>query len=194
MAVLVFAEQRNGALRKSTREAISQGRVIAEGLGVRLFVSLVGEDVTGLTDEVERYGADEVLLSDDPVFSDYRTETYASVLTEAVKEIGAETVLLPHTAMGKDLAPRVAERMGAGLAPDCTGMTLEGKDLIFLRPLYAGKIIESSGDTHMDLMTRLRSITHHATNIARILIEWETKASKKKKDRETRKSGKKKAG
>lgn len=154
MTVLVFAEQRNGALRKSTCEAIGQGRVVAEGLGVRLFVSLIGEDIKGLVEEAVRYGADEILLSDDPVFSDYRTETYGAVLSEAIKAVEAKTVLFAHTAMGKDLAPRVAERVGAGLAADCTAMGVEGGELSFVRPLYAGKILaQTRVDTPIKMAT-----------------------------------------
>jgi len=141
MPILVFAEQRNGALRKSSTEAITQGRVVADNLGVRLAVSIIGQEVSDLSGEISGYGADDILVADGDVFSFYQTDTYCAVLTAAMKELTPQVVLMAHTAMGKDLAPRVAERMGAGLVSDCTGMVFEGRNIFFLCPKYAGKII-----------------------------------------------------
>ena len=141
MPVLVFAEQRNGSLRKSACEAVSQGRLVADRLGDRLIVSIIGQGISSLSDEVTQYGADDILLSDDEIYNSYQTETYGAVVTKAIKDLTPPVVLFAHTAMGKDLAPRIAERVGAGLVSDCIGMAFEGENLFFLRPMYAGKVI-----------------------------------------------------
>ena len=141
MPVLVFAEQRNGSLRKSACEAVSQGRLVADRLGDRLIVSIIGQGISSLSDEVTQYGADDILLSDDEIYNSYQTEAYGAVVTKAIKDLTPQVVLFAHTAMGKDLAPRIAERVGAGLVSDCIGMAFEGENLFFLRPMYAGKVI-----------------------------------------------------
>jgi electron transfer flavoprotein alpha subunit len=141
MPVLVFAEQRNGSLRKSACEAVSQGRLVANRLGDRLIVSMIGQGISSLSDEVTQYGADDILLADDEIYNSYQTEAYGAVVTKAIKDLTPQVVLFAHTAMGKDLAPRIAERVGAGLVSDCIGMAFKGENLFFLRPMYAGKVI-----------------------------------------------------
>ena len=154
MPVLVFAEQRNGRLRKSACEAVSQGRVVADHLDDRLIVSIIGQGISDLSNEVTRCGADDIFLSDDEIYKCYQTEAYTAVVTEAIKELTPRVVLFAHTAMGKDLAPRIAERVGAGLVSDCIGMAFEGENLFFLRPMYAGKVIAKlSIDTPVQMAT-----------------------------------------
>ena len=141
MPVFVFAEQRDGRLNKTALEALSQGRRIADSTGDRLIACLVGKDISGLAYEIDRYGADQILLCQDEALSLYHTETYAAVLANAIEKESAELILLGNTAMGKDLAPRVAEKVGAGLVSDCIAMELSGDEIRFLRPMYAGKVI-----------------------------------------------------
>ena len=129
MPILVFAEQRDGEFRKATYEAVSEGRRLADRNDDRLFVSLMGSEISGLTEEITRYGPDEILLTDDSNLSLYNTETYAACLSAVMKEIQPSLVILSHTAMGKDLAPRVAERVGAGLASDCIAMKLSSSPI-----------------------------------------------------------------
>lgn len=141
MAILVFAEQRGGGFRKATYEAVSEGRRLADRTDDRLFVSLMGSEISDLTEEITRYGPDEILLTDNSNLSLYNTETYAACLSADIKEIQPNLVVFAHTAIGKDLAPRVAERVGAGLASDCIAMELSGQEVFFIRPMYAGKIL-----------------------------------------------------
>ncbi len=140
MTVLAFAEQRNGKMPKAAYEALSQGRRIADSMEDNLYVCLVGNNVSGLAEEIAACGGDEILMCDSEVFSSYQTETYAAVLTAAIRELEPGIVLMGYTSMGKDIAPRVAERIGAGLISDCTDMEVKGNEIYFIRPMYAGKV------------------------------------------------------
>ena len=141
MAILVFAEQRDGKFRKSTYEVVSEARRLADKSGDRLFVSLIGNKISDLTEEMNRFGPDELLLTEDPNLSLYNVETYAACLSAAIKEIQPKLVFFAHTAIGKDLSPRVAEQEGAGLASDCMAIELDEREVFFIRPMYAGKIL-----------------------------------------------------
>jgi electron transfer flavoprotein alpha subunit len=141
MPILVFAEQRAGKFRKAAYEAVSEGRRLADKRDDRLFVSIMGSEISGLTKEISRYGPDEILLTDNSNLSFYNTETYGACLSASIKEVQPNLVMFAHTAMGKDLAPRVAERVGAGLASDCIAMSSTGEEIYFIRPMYAGKVL-----------------------------------------------------
>ena len=140
MAIIVFAEQRNGFLTKPACEAISQGKVISEKLSDRLTVLLIGHEISSLSEEVKKYGPDDILCADDKALDEYSTETYSAVLTEAIKITEAHLVLMAHSGLGKDLSPRIAERFNAGLASDCIDIECERDQIKFIRPIYAGKI------------------------------------------------------
>jgi electron transfer flavoprotein alpha subunit len=156
MPIMIFAEQRQGKLRKSVAEALSQGRRMADTTHDRLFVSLIGSGIAGLAKELVKYGADEIFSTDDKDLSLYDTERYTCILAAAIKEIQPNFVLFTHSAMGKDLAPRVAERIGAGLASDCIGMEVVGEEVYFVRPLYSGRILAKVRITTPVKMASLR--------------------------------------
>ena len=161
MPVFVFAEQRDGRLNKTALEALSQGRRIADSTGDRLIACLVGNDISSLAYEIDRYGADQVLLCQDETLSLYHTETYAAVLANIIEDERADLILFGNTAMGKDLAPRVAEKVGAGLVSDCTAMELSGDEIRFLRPMYAGKVIAK-----VRVSTRVKMATLRPNNFS----------------------------
>jgi electron transfer flavoprotein alpha subunit len=138
-AIVTFAEQREGKLRRASLEAVSEARRLAAGLKGSVEAVLVGSGVGDLPGELARYGADRVHVFDQPELGAYATEPYARALAQVVGEVKPGVVLIPFTAMGKDLAPRVAARLGAGLVSDCVGLALEGGALQARRPMYAGK-------------------------------------------------------
>jgi electron transfer flavoprotein alpha subunit len=150
--ILTFAEAREGKLRRPSLEAASEARRLAAGLSASVRSVLVGSGVKGLADELARYGADEVVVFDDPALAAYATESYARALAQAISEAKPAVVLIPFTALGKDLAPRVAARVGAGLVSDCVALALSEGRLEARRPLYAGKAyarVTLSGDPQM---------------------------------------------
>lgn len=137
--VLTFAEQRDGRLRRASLEAVSEARRLAGALGATVTAVVIGPGGEALAGELGAYGADRVVLFDDAGFSDYASESYARALAQAIAEEKPSAVLVPFTAMGKDLAPRVAAKVGAGLASDCVALSAVDGRLVARRPTYAGK-------------------------------------------------------
>ncbi len=137
--VLVFAEQRDGAFKKGTLEAISEGRRIANQLGTNLSAVVVGSGVAGLAGEAASYGADVVYVADSAALANYSTDGYAKAFADAVADAQPAVILASASSMGRDLAPRVAARLDIGLASDITETKVEGGKLSAVRPMYAGK-------------------------------------------------------
>jgi electron transfer flavoprotein alpha subunit len=137
--VLVFAEQRDGALKKGSLEALSEGRRLANALGTTLAAVIVGAGVEGLAAEAAHYGADAVYVADNPALAKYSTDGYAKAFAEAITAAQPTVILASASAMGRDLAPRVAARLDIGLASDVTETHVEGGKLAVVRPMYAGK-------------------------------------------------------
>lgn len=123
--VWVFCEQRNGKMMPTTLELISEGRKLADQLGVKLCGVLLGDEVDGLAKELGGYGADTVLVYDSPLLKNYTTDGYTKVLTEAVMEYKPEVLLIGASNIGRDLAPRCAARLHTGLCADCTHLDID---------------------------------------------------------------------
>ena len=142
--VLVVAEQRDGDLKKVTFEMLGEGTRIAGmmQLGGVVEAALLGSGVGGLADTLAHHGAARVYLADAPSLQQYSSEGYTTVLAKLIQKAEPAVVLLGATTQGKDLAPRVAARLGLGLASDCTAFEVAaGGRLIITRPLYGGRAI-----------------------------------------------------
>jgi electron transfer flavoprotein alpha subunit len=139
MNVLVFAEQRGGILKKPALEAIGVARALAASSSGTVAAVLLGKGILQLPPALGSAGADRVYLGDDPLFETYNGDAYGLAVGKAAQVFGADAVLFPGTAMGKDLAPRVAARLGIPLLSDVTGFSLVGGDATFHRPIYSGK-------------------------------------------------------
>jgi len=137
--ILTFAEERGGKVRRPALEVVSEARRLADALGGSVASVVVGSGVGALATELGSYGADRVHVFDDPALAAYATEAYARIVSQVVTETRPAAVLLPFTAVGKDLAPRVAARIGAGLASDCVALSVREGRLEARRPMYAGK-------------------------------------------------------
>ncbi len=123
--VWVFCEQRQGVLMPTDFELISEGRKLAEELGVKLCGLLLGDKVEGLAKELAGYGADEIIVCDHPLLKDYTTDAYTKVICDCVVEKKPEALLVGATNIGRDLAPRCAARLHTGLCADCTHLDVE---------------------------------------------------------------------
>ena len=139
--VFVITEQRDGAFRKVSYEVVSEGRRIADGLGGDLTAVVIGAGVDGIASELEKYGPDKILVADDAALADYTTDAYTNVLSELVKSVDPAVIVTGASAQGKDLAARLAARLDAGLAMDCTAVKLEGGKLTLARPMFGGKVL-----------------------------------------------------
>jgi electron transfer flavoprotein alpha subunit len=140
--IWVIAEQRDGKLKKVSFEILSSARKMADKLKAELCAILLGHKVECLTNILGHYGPDKVFLCDSQILETYSNEGYAQVIVDLVKEHQPKILLGPATAMGKDLLPRVAAKLGTGLASDCISLDVEqnGK-LVLKRPIFAGKVI-----------------------------------------------------
>lgn len=137
--IWVFAEQKDGELRKVARELLYNGRKFADQMGEEVAAVIMGEGVSGLARAVADYGVDKVYVADDSRLKDYTTDAYAAVLANLIKANQPVAVFFGNTGIGKDLAPRLAEKVGSGLMTDCTAVEIEGGNFVFTRPIYAGK-------------------------------------------------------
>jgi electron transfer flavoprotein alpha subunit len=139
--IWVLSEQRGGELKKVSFEVLSVGRKLADKAGEELGALLLGSGVEMLAPELAKYGADKVLLADNPDLQDFLTESYTSVICDAAEAHDPSVLLFSATTQGRDLAPRVAARLGTGLATDCTELDInDAGRLAVKRPIFAGKL------------------------------------------------------
>lgn len=138
-SVCVIAEFRNGAFRRVSFEVASEGKRIADALGAGVCAIAVGSGVAGKAAELGRYGVDKVYAADDPALENYVAETYVPVIADLVAKCDPAAVILPASVDGKDISARLAARMQAGLAQDCTKIVCEGGAIKAKRPIFAGK-------------------------------------------------------
>ena len=139
--VLVIAEQRDNAVRKVTWEVLSEGKRLADELGQELCAVLIGGD--GIADQAEGFGAwgaKKVFVAQSADLADYRTSPYAKVVADVCKQVAPQIVLMGASSMGKDLAPRVAAKLGVGMLSECIAFELKDSALVGKRPMYAGKL------------------------------------------------------
>lgn len=152
--VYVFAQQVDNEISGIAFELIGKGKDLAKDLNTDVTAVLIGSDVKGLADELAAYGADKVIVVDDPELKDYRTEPYTHALASVIQEYKPEIMLVGATAIGRDLGPRVSARIHTGLTADCTQLEIgdfpinpiPGKEqlhnqLLMTRPAFGGNTI-----------------------------------------------------
>ena len=141
--VYVIAEQRDGKIQKVGVELIGEATKLAASLGQQVVGVLLGSNVTDKAQELISYGADKVIVVDDPMLAKYATEPYAKAVTAVIKEFEPEIVLYGASSIGRDLAPRVSARVHTGLTADCTKLEIneETKLLHMTRPAFGGNIM-----------------------------------------------------
>ena len=139
--ILVITEHANGEYKKPSFEVISEARKLADQSGGKVAALVMGSGLGDLTAMPSQYGADVVLAADDAQLELYNPDVYSAVVKAAVESQGATLVLTAATTLGRDLAPRVAAKLNAGLASDCIGISVDGDALTAKRPVYAGKAI-----------------------------------------------------
>ena len=139
--VLAVLEQRDGKLRKVSFEVVSAGRRIAAARGGSVEALVLASGAVSETEQTGKFGADRVVTLTHTAFARYAPEAATRVIAERVKAQGHEVVLFPASASGKDLAPRVAARLGVPLVADITDFAVESGALVAVRPVYAGKAL-----------------------------------------------------
>jgi electron transfer flavoprotein alpha subunit len=139
--ILVFIEQRDGVVRSVSREALGEAVRLAKSLGGEVVGVCAAASDPGLA-ALGDAGADRILLATNAAFTRYDGAAYAAAVAAAVAAEKPAVVLFAGSSMGRDLAPRVAAKLGVGLAPDCTALTVDGGALTATRPVFAGKAVQ----------------------------------------------------
>ncbi|MFC2169033.1 electron transfer flavoprotein subunit alpha/FixB family protein [Acidobacteriota bacterium] len=137
--ILVFIEVREGKVKKSSLEALSEGKRRAVGMNSEANAVLVGHNLEGFTSELFRSGASKVYILENSALSRYSPSSFTKALLILVEDIKPEIMLFSATSLGKDLAPRLAAKLGVSLASDCTKTSLRNGKLEVVRPIFAGK-------------------------------------------------------
>ncbi|WP_299089502.1 electron transfer flavoprotein subunit alpha/FixB family protein [uncultured Metabacillus sp.] len=138
--VLVLSEVRDQALRNVSFEAIAAGKTISEGGEV--VAVLMGENVASLSTELIQYGADRVVTVENDKLRTYTPDGYAQALLAVIQNEHPEGIVFGHTALGKDLSPKIAAKLNTGLVSDATAIEVAGGNVVFTRPIYSGKAFE----------------------------------------------------
>ncbi len=152
--VYVFAQQVDNELGGIAFELLGKAKELAKDLNTDVTAMLLGSGIKGLADQLAEYGADKVIVVDDPELKDYRTEPYAHAMASIINEYKPEIVLVGATAIGRDLGPRVSARVATGLTADCTvleigdfplnpipGQEQKHNQLLMTRPAFGGNTI-----------------------------------------------------
>ncbi|MCI9078206.1 MAG: electron transfer flavoprotein subunit alpha/FixB family protein [Lachnospiraceae bacterium] len=152
--VYVFAQQVDNELSGIAFELLGKAKELAKDLNTDVTAMLLGSGIKGLADQLAEYGADKVIVVDDPELKEYRTEPYAHAVSSIINEYKPEIVLVGATAIGRDLGPRVSARVATGLTADCTvleigdfplnpipGQEQKHNQLLMTRPAFGGNTI-----------------------------------------------------
>ena len=150
--VYVFAQQVDNQISGVALELLGKAKDLAKDLNTEVTAVLLGSDIKGLVDELAEYGADKVIVVDDPELKEYRTEPYTHALASVINEFKPEIVLVGATAIGRDLGPRVSARVATGLTADCTVLEIgdfpinpvpnqKHNQLLMTRPAFGGNTI-----------------------------------------------------
>lgn len=157
-SILVLAELAEEKLPTSlTLELMGLGKELSEGTGGDLYVVLPGEGLEEAAGELARRGAAEVFLMDDAALSDYNPDVYLPLLAGFLEKRSTGLILLGHSSIGQDLAPRLAFSLGAGLVTDCVGARVEGGEIRFLRPVYGGNALATQRVTTPTALATVRA-------------------------------------
>lgn len=152
--VYVFAQQVDGVISNIAFELLGKAKDLASDLNTEVTAVLVGSGIKDLADQLAEYGADKVIVVDDPELKEYRTEPYTHALASVINEYKPEIMLVGATAIGRDLGPRVSARVQTGLTADCTVLEIgnfplvarpdqeqKPNQLLMTRPAFGGNTI-----------------------------------------------------
>ncbi|WP_334291375.1 electron transfer flavoprotein subunit alpha/FixB family protein [Clostridioides difficile] len=141
--VWVIGEQREGKINPVTIELIGEGRKLADQLGKELAVVIAGYAVEKEVKELLHYSVDKVYYINDPLLKDFTTDGYAISIANLIERKKPEVVLVGATSIGRDIAPRIAGKVGTGLTADCTKLEIDSTDnkLLQTRPAFGGNLM-----------------------------------------------------
>jgi len=162
-SVLAIAEQSEGIFRKVTYESLSEGRRIADQMGCELAVLVLGHNIEDISKELGQFGADRIILAEDPSLVEYLPDAYGNVVADVINKETPDVVILGASTQGKDIAARLSARLDAPLVTDCVAVRFENTDLTATRYMYGGKIL---ADVVLDGKPQILAIRPNALIIA----------------------------
>ncbi|HAU31230.1 MAG: Electron transfer flavoprotein alpha/beta-subunit [Desulfotomaculum sp. 46_80] len=139
--IFVFAEVKDGKIKKVTYELLCAARKAANALGEEVCAVMAGKGVSGLAAALGEYGADKVFVAENDALDKFTTDAFTNVIGSILQEQQPSAFLLGFSIRGRDLAAQLAQRLGTGAASDCTNVEVENGQLVFTRPIYAGKAV-----------------------------------------------------
>ncbi|MEM1484121.1 electron transfer flavoprotein subunit alpha/FixB family protein [Oscillospiraceae bacterium PP1C4] len=166
--VFIFVQQVDNRVTSVSYELIGKGKELAADLGCEVTAVLLGYKVDTLSVNLAKYGADKIIVVDDPVLETYMTEPYVQAMYKVIQAYKPEVVLYGATAIGRDLAPRVSARVHTGLTADCTKLEIdpETKNLMMTRPAFGGNIMATIlCPDHRPQMATVRPGVMHKSSI-----------------------------
>jgi electron transfer flavoprotein alpha subunit len=169
--VMVYGEVAGGKLASIAAEGLGIGRKLADDLGQGLSAVLVGSGVSGLAQEAIACGADKVYVVDDPLLKDYQTDSYVAVMDKVVKQAMPQILIMGQTGVGRDLAPRLAFKIGTTVTLDCIELAIDpsSKRLLQTKPVYGGNaraVFTSETDPQV-VTIRMKAMTPLAPDASR---------------------------
>jgi len=140
--VWVFAEQRNNKIARVVLELLGKAQELAEKLSVKTAAILLTDKDIGLSQELINHGADKVYTAENPLLKNYQTDLYTKAISEQIRAAKPQIVIYGATHIGRDLAPRIAQRINTGLTADCTGLDITEDGLLLqTRPAFGGNLM-----------------------------------------------------
>ena len=138
--ILVFIEHRNGTLNKTSLEAIAAAQSRGSQLQQSISAVLLGSDVSSLAQEIASYDLAKVIAASNPKLADYTPDGYTDGMEHVVRQLDPQLVVMPHTYLVRDFAPKLAARFGKSLISDCIRAQMTGSSITFTRRIFLGKL------------------------------------------------------
>ncbi len=141
-SILVFCEQRDGQLKNVGLEALGEAHRLGTSSGVAICACIIGSDVASSANDLSAYGASRVYVAENASLAHYSAELYATILSDLAARLQPVAICMGATAMGKDIAPRLAAKLKTALVQDCVSLKMEEDcSLVATRPMYGGKLM-----------------------------------------------------
>jgi len=168
--VLILGEIDNGEISSITKELLGIGRKLADELGEGLSALIIGSGIQALSQEVISWGADKVYVADNAALASYSSDGYTTVATKVCQDAAPSILLMGQTGVGRDVAPRMAARLGVLLSTDCIELRIDPdtKRLIQVRPVYGGnaiaEVVSKTNPQMATIRSRAMSPSSHDTS------------------------------
>ena len=160
--ILVVTEIRDGQLKNINYEVFAAANKLAEKTNLNVAALLLGSNLSQPAETPGKYGVKQVIIAEDPKLEKYSPDCYAAAVSEVARQKDAKIILMGATNLGKDLMARVAFNLDTSLAQDCINFKVEGNEVIFVRPIYAGKVLADVQISSSPLMATIRPKSYRA--------------------------------